>query len=161
MRGGTPSVSRNSVRDEAPDMSWSSMRDGAPDVSRFDTKQETWDDDKRPHEVKFLLSQDVIPSKSQVRQVTAHEGNGIKRPGLTSIFAHQWATRHLSQDVGARSFTSFQSHIEVDCRVKVEIVKLTNWPIRGPQVHDCTIHAWNTWFTRCTLGVTTWWWTQF
>ena len=64
------------------------MRGEATDADGSDTRQETRKDDRQYHKVKFLLPQEAISSRSQVRRSTAYDGDGIERPSLTLIFVN-------------------------------------------------------------------------
>ena len=49
---------------------------------------ETREGERRYRRVRFLLLQKDTLSKSQFRKSMAYNGDGIKKPGSTSIFVH-------------------------------------------------------------------------
>lgn len=70
--------------------------------------------------VKFLLLQEAIPSKSQVKVNIAHDEDGIKQPSSTPIFFHSQLVRYLSQGMGV-AIISFQSKMKAEHQVKMEV----------------------------------------
>lgn len=51
-------------------------------------RQETKEDDRRCYMMKFLLLQEALLSRSQVKMNTAQDRDGIERPDSTLIFIH-------------------------------------------------------------------------
>ena len=60
----------------------------ALDGDRLSTRWETQEDERRCDRVKFLLPQEISPSRSLVRMDTTHDRGGIKQPSSIPTFTH-------------------------------------------------------------------------
>ena len=76
------------VRGGASGARWSPERGGAPGGGGSGMRQDTRENERRRRKVRFLLPQDDVPSRSQVKKSTAYNKDRIERPGSTLIFAH-------------------------------------------------------------------------
>ena len=88
-REGHYFLTESSVRGGVPGADRSPVRGGAPTTTGGSgTGHETREDERRRRKVKFLLPQEISPSRCQVEVTTVYDGDGIERPGSTPIFAH-------------------------------------------------------------------------
>ena len=81
-------LAESPVRGEASGARWSPERGGAPGGGGSGMRQDTRENERRRRKVRFLLPQDDVPSRSQVKKSTAYNKDRIERPGSTLIFAH-------------------------------------------------------------------------